>query len=344
MTRGRSHHIPRASIGLLGLVLVVLTLSAGCGLLPAASGRKVRIVLEAAPPKGATQVASSDMDRCAQIIQKRLKEMGARGTSVSRQSTDQIVVEVRVRRGMSPDRVTQIVGKTAKLEFKLVKHVGEARVVLERLNGALAQLAGTTENSSTEEAASTTGPLLDLLDMDNLDRFGGAQVLEEDYPAVERLLSGVNVDSILPRDASIAFSASEELLNSMRPGRILYVLNRDAEMSGNAIDRAVVKMGLDSRNPNAAGISVTMTSDGANLFRRITGANIGRQLAIVMDGDVLVAPVIRDRIPTGQAQITGNITTEEASDLAIAMRSGAMPVPLRVIEVREVEKGASKAQ
>ncbi len=113
-------------------------------------------------------------------------------------------------------------------------------------------------------------------------------------------------------------------------------MTRRPEMVGSAIANAIMKFGLDPRSPNSPGVSFTLTTKGANTFRKVTGANVNRQLAIVLDNKVASAPVIRDRIPTGQGQITGRFTDAEAKDLAIVLRTGALPAPVRVVEERTV--------
>jgi len=79
-----------------------------------------------------------------------------------------------------------------------------------------------------------------------------------------------------------------------------------------------------------------MTPKGRADFARVTGNNVGRQLAIVLDGTVSSAPVIRERIPSGDASITGNFDVNSARDLAIVLRAGALPAPVRIIEERSV--------
>jgi preprotein translocase subunit SecD len=75
---------------------------------------------------------------------------------------------------------------------------------------------------------------------------------------------------------------------------------------------------------------------GAKLFEQITGANVKKRLAIILDDNVYSAPVIQERIAGGRAQITGRFTTDEANELAIVLRAGALPAPVRIIEERTV--------
>lgn len=83
-------------------------------------------------------------------------------------------------------------------------------------------------------------------------------------------------------------------------------------------------------------VSLEFDSEGAKIFDKVTFQNIGRRLAIVLDGKVHSAPVIRDRIPNGQAQISGNFSAQDASDLALVLRAGALPAPVVIEEERTV--------
>jgi preprotein translocase subunit SecD len=117
--------------------------------------------------------------------------------------------------------------------------------------------------------------------------------------------------------------------------------NRDG--GGHIQVEDVVQMGgdavADARMQNPVGrpeISLKLTSAGASLFRDLTAANVGRQLAIILDGKVYSSPVINEPIPGGQASISGHFTVEEAKELGLVLRSGALPAPLRVVEERAV--------
>ena len=83
-------------------------------------------------------------------------------------------------------------------------------------------------------------------------------------------------------------------------------------------------------------VSLSFNAEGAKVFSELTGSNVDRRLAIVLDGVVQSAPVIRERIPSGRAQITGRFSIDEANDLAIVLRAGALPAPTRIIEERTV--------
>jgi preprotein translocase subunit SecD len=100
-------------------------------------------------------------------------------------------------------------------------------------------------------------------------------------------------------------------------------------------DLSTARVSID-QNTSEPYVSVEFNPAGARVFAELTEASVGKRLAIVLDGNVHSAPVIRERIPSGQAQITGGFTTEEATDLAIVLRAGALPAPVQVLEERTV--------
>ncbi|HFC46325.1 MAG TPA: protein translocase subunit SecD, partial [Dissulfuribacter thermophilus] len=100
-------------------------------------------------------------------------------------------------------------------------------------------------------------------------------------------------------------------------------------MSGDAVKTAHVRIGGTFNEPYVA---LELTDRGARIFEKITAENVGKRLAIILDGVVRSAPVIRERIAGGHAQISGSFTHEEAADLAIVLRAGALPAPVEIIQ------------
>jgi len=119
------------------------------------------------------------------------------------------------------------------------------------------------------------------------------------------------------------------------PGRreALFLLKEEPEITGAALTNAKVKIGGQYNMPYVA---VDFNKEGAKEFARITEVNIERNLAIVLDERVQSAPVIKSKIPDGHAIIEGNFTMEEAKNLAIVLRAGALPAPVNIIENRTV--------
>ena len=136
----------------------------------------------------------------------------------------------------------------------------------------------------------------------------------------------------------------DEVLYQMKgePGsqsKIPFLVKKRAVITGEYLTDARVQ--IDSRY-NEPYVSITFDSRGARLFEQVTGANIKKRLAIVLDSVVNSAPVIQDRIAGGRAQITGRFTMEEARDLAIVLRAGALPAPVKIIEERTVGPSLGK--
>jgi len=111
------------------------------------------------------------------------------------------------------------------------------------------------------------------------------------------------------------------------------LVKKEASLTGDNLTNARVEIGDRFSEPY---VSVSFDSVGAQAFDRITAANVGRQLAIVLDGVAYSTPVIQERIGGGQAQISGSFKMDEARDLAIALRAGALPAPVQVLEERNV--------
>lgn len=109
-------------------------------------------------------------------------------------------------------------------------------------------------------------------------------------------------------------------------------VEKDAMLSGEDVSDA--RPAFD--NMNRAYVTLNFNNRGGRIFERVTGENVGRRMAIVLDGKVYSAPVIRERIGGGRASISGNFTTAEAQDLAIVLRAGSLPAPVTVLEERSV--------
>ena len=118
-----------------------------------------------------------------------------------------------------------------------------------------------------------------------------------------------------------------------RETRVPFLVQKKALLSGADLSTARVSIDQTTSEPY---VSVELNPAGARAFAALTEANVGRRLAIILDGNVHSAPVIRERIPSGQAQITGGFTSEDATDLAIVLRAGALPAPVQVLEERTV--------
>jgi SecD/SecF fusion protein len=171
-------------------------------------------------------------------------------------------------------------------------------------------------------------------------------VLEENVPIVERYLAYLDSTGAIPDD--VEFVWHHEIVSRTYEHNVsvhlkyLYLLNKEPEITGDMLEDA---RAAPDRSSNIAGnfqVDFDLTRAGRRLFSRTTGDNVGRLMAIVLDGKVYSAPEIREKIRGGSANITGSFTPEEANDLAIVLRAGALPVPIRMEEQRSVGPSLGK--
>jgi len=133
-----------------------------------------------------------------------------------------------------------------------------------------------------------------------------------------------------------AAGAGNEKMQAANPlpgGASEYTLDKKVLMSGSAVADARVRPGTQLEGPY---VELILSDRGAREFEAITSENVGRNLAIVLDGKVFSAPVIREKIAGGRASITGSFDIKEARDLAIVLRAGALPAPIKIAEERTV--------
>jgi len=133
----------------------------------------------------------------------------------------------------------------------------------------------------------------------------------------------------IPEDDEILYQRTVDPQTG-RTTKIPLLLRKRALLTGDTIKTAKVNFG--SQRGSGAYVSLSFDPRGTKIFDRITAENVKRRLAIVLDGTIYSAPVIQERISGGEAQITGDFTPEQASDLAIVLRAGSLPAPVKVIQ------------
>ena len=178
-------------------------------------------------------------------------------------------------------------------------------------------------------------------------------VPEQNYSLVNRILHRSEIQRLIPSDYQFLWSKEAKMSGGNKYYR-LYYLKKEPELTGAYLRDAQVQIGGGS-SPTAAGqpiVTLEMNRQGARVFSRVTGANVGKLLAIVLDNKVHMAPRIKTKIPDGRAIIEGADDMNEARDLAIVLRAGALPAPVDIIEERtvgpslghdSVSKGATSA-
>ena len=157
-------------------------------------------------------------------------------------------------------------------------------------------------------------------------------VPDKNLNAVSRIIQLPEVQDIIPNDTEFAFGRWPITFNEQEFHK-LYLLNKEPELLGKMLTDASVQISggdasLTAGNPQ---VQMELNNEGAKIFARVTGMNVGRQLAIVLDGKVASAPNIDEKIPTGSAVIRGSFSMDEAKDLALVLRAGALPAPVYAI-------------
>ncbi|MFN8257328.1 MAG: protein translocase subunit SecDF [Bacteroidales bacterium] len=157
---------------------------------------------------------------------------------------------------------------------------------------------------------------------------------QKDTAKVNRYLRMKQVQELLPKNLKLVWEVKpindKEYADYFRL-IALKITNRDGlpALSGDVITNAREQFG---QNQATAEVSMSMNAEGASAWARLTKANVGKQIAIVLDNFVYSAPVVQNEITGGSSQITGNFTIKEAQDLANILKSGKLPAPARIIE------------
>ncbi|MBT7076826.1 MAG: protein translocase subunit SecD [Pelagibacterales bacterium] len=204
-----------------------------------------------------------------EIIRRRVDEVGTNEPLIQRQGDERILVQLP---GLDdPERIKKLLGKTARMNFRLVN-----------------------ETASIEES-----------------------------------LSGR-----VPPGSDLLFEIDERTGEKSIP----YVIYKRIGVSGDQLVDANPTM--DQNNQPV--VSLRFDTSGSRKFGELTSKNVGKRFAIVLDGEVISAPVIREAITGGSGQISGNFTFESASDLSVLLRAGALPAPLTILEERSVGPSLGK--
>jgi len=158
-------------------------------------------------------------------------------------------------------------------------------------------------------------------------------VRETDRTKVQKLLEKKEIQDLIPTDVSFAFSNRSTFVDEGENIYQFYILKKVPELTGGVVINA--RSNIDPTN-NQPVVYMEMNSDGSADWARITGANINKQIAIVLDNVVYSAPVVRSKITGGSSQIEGMANIQEAKLLEIVLKAGALPAPLTIIEERTV--------
>jgi preprotein translocase subunit SecD len=284
------------------------------------------------------------VERAIEIVRNRVDQYGVSEPSIQKLGGTRIIVELP---GVSNENeVRQLLQGTALLEFKLLKDPDLTYRVMEGIDKALAAKSGgdsvgakkdtTAESDMTPEEFTAKHPFFGIAIVDPQHAPGEAFVVEENKDKVRRLLEREDVRQLIPRDMQFLWSAKTRAGGEGKKIYTLYAVKATPELTGGVITNA--RATIDP-NFNQAIVTMEMNSEGSRDWARITGANINKRIAIVMDDAIFSAPVVRSKITGGNSQIEGMENIEEARLLEIVLKAGALPAPVEIVEQRSV--GAS---
>ena len=282
--------------------------------------------------------------RVIEIIQNRVDQFGVAEPTIQKQGNNRVIVELA---GIQDsERARDLLQSTALLELMIVKDIESTNALIRQLDSITA--------TSNEKAVNNDNEINELFDTAGSDNFnfssllisvgGNLAISSKNLSSFKDILSQANVKQILDATNSTVLisNSSIALVNEIGEEEefyTLYHLFNNAELTGGVIEDAQMRLSQAGVTAGQAVVEVEMNSEGSREWARITGANINNRIAIVLDRKVHMAPVIRSQIFGGGTVIEGLDSIEEAEDIAIVLRAGALPVPVTIAEERTV--GAS---
>lgn len=164
-------------------------------------------------------------------------------------------------------------------------------------------------------------------------RTAEAYVKDENRAKLDMMLNRPEVQKVMPNNVEFLYSAKPILAQDGSKMYMLYMVNKNSELPGNVITDAQANIDPQTSAPI---VTMQMNSEGARDWARITGSNIGKRIAIVLDNGIYSAPTVQGKIPSGSSQISGMPNLEEAKLIEIVLKAGALPAPVNIIEERTV--------
>ena len=288
--------------------------------------------------------SEDSIKRVIEIIQNRVDQFGVAEPTIQKQGNNRVIVELA---GIEdPERARDLLQSTALLELMIVKNVESTNTIVRQIDSIMAA-SNANDNTQSDE-------INELFDSGSSSELGFSSLLisvggnlaisSQDLSTFKDILSKDDVKQILEATNStiLTSDSSIKLVNEIGEEEEFYTLFHlfnNAELTGGVIEDAQMRLSQAGVTAGQAVVEVEMNSEGSREWARITGANINNRIAIVLDKKVHMAPVIRSQIFGGGTVIEGLDSIEEAEDIAIVLRAGALPVPVTIAEERTV--GAS---
>ena len=290
--------------------------------------------------------ADDSINRIIEIIQNRVDQFGVSEPTIQKQGNDRVIIELA---GIQDsERARGLLQSTALLELMIVKDVESTNTIIRQIDN-LSYSDNQIGIKSQNEDATNAG---DLFSSDNevsdlqfsslLIGIGSDLAIDkENLEQFNNILSQENIKQLLEATGSnfLFSNSSRTFLNDFGEEEevyIVYHLVNNAELTGGVIENAQVRLSQSGVTAGQPLVQMEMNSAGSREWARITGANIKKRIAIVLDKKVHMAPVINSQIFGGDTVIEGLDSVEEAEDIAIVLRAGALPVPVTIIDQKIV--------
>ncbi len=275
----------------------------------------MNLILEVDKTSLTKEESEGSVDRVLEILKNRIDQFGITEPLIEKQGNERI--SVQLPGVVDRERAKSLIGKTAQLEFRIVAENDFVQKVFENIDKKLEESKDTLKISS-------------LVDNNGVDFI----VYPENISIVKNILSKDEIKAVLPAD--YIFMWGREKTKDGINQTILYLVEKNPVLKGDAILDARAAIGTND-NPYGVKVELTMNKNAKSRWASITGSNIGRRIAFSLDSTIVSAPVVRERIPSGNTEISmGNATINDAKDLAIILKAGALPAPVKIIEERSV--------
>ena len=293
------------------------------------------------------QQEADAVTRAIEIMRNRVDQYGVSEPSIQKQGSRRIVIQLP---GVAREEEAKKLLQTgALLEFKFLKDPDVAIPIMKKIDEALASAnkidslsqkknetakADTSKKKMTEEQFTKEHPFFAVARLlDAQGRMADTFVKEKDKEKINTFLQNPEVKKVMPDNVEFLYDSKFERGQDGENYYRMYLVNREAELTGGVITDAQSNIDPQTSAPE---VTMQMNSEGAREWARITGSNIGKRCAIVLDGAVYSAPRIESKIPNGSSRITGSANLDEAKLLEIVLKAGALPAPVDILEQRTV--------
>ncbi|PID26845.1 MAG: protein translocase subunit SecD [Candidatus Cloacimonadota bacterium] len=317
--------------------------------------------------------ATKGIDVTLEKLRNRINQFGISEPSIRKQGSKRIVVELPGVK--DEERATNIVNQAAFLEFKLVADNKTTDAIYDKIDEAVKKHNLLNNNEETEsskneniavkeeekdvldlgkESSNTDSTSEEASNKSEDERFkdfeksnpfralmnrgprGEVFVSAKNRNKIDRLIEKREIKSILGAYEFIWHKDARQISVNKDEYYELFLVTKRTQLDGTYLTEANAVMASSSSATGGWEVNFELDRIGAKKFAAVTGNNIGRRLAIVLDGQLYMAPNINGKIPGGRGQITGNFDAAEARDLAIVLKAGALPAPLEFMEKRVI--------